>query len=271
MNVHIGYKVRKTPDIEKEVHQQVEKLRKRLQVFRPELVHLKGLIEENSPREGVVVSLNLRLPSGQMAAQRKAPSPASAVKAAFDDCSSKLPVTRTCCARRTSFRAGGRGKNSVPDDRCRLRTRSRPCMPPVVSGDDIRTYVNVESRPAGAFRRARALLPRNLRTDRKRYHQRPRKSWTKPSSALSATAARSPNVWRSSPGSTALPCAPSTRWPPAPTSITATCIWRNPRASATSAPATSRTAIPSARRGHSRRGRYRRPPRFHSRTNRILR
>ena len=35
MNVHIGYKVRKTPDIEKEVHQQVEKLRKRLQVFRP--------------------------------------------------------------------------------------------------------------------------------------------------------------------------------------------------------------------------------------------
>jgi len=62
MNVHIGYKVRKTPDIEKEINQQVEKLRKRLQAFRPELIHLKGLIEESSPREGVIVSLNLRLP-----------------------------------------------------------------------------------------------------------------------------------------------------------------------------------------------------------------
>jgi len=85
MNVHIGYKVRKTPDIEKEINQQVEKLRKRLQAFRPELIHLKGLIEESSPREGVIVSLNLRLPSGQMAAQKKASVPSAAVKAAFDD------------------------------------------------------------------------------------------------------------------------------------------------------------------------------------------
>ena len=41
MNVHISYKVRKTPDIEKDINHLVEKLRKRLQVFRPELVHLK--------------------------------------------------------------------------------------------------------------------------------------------------------------------------------------------------------------------------------------
>ena len=82
MNVHIGYKVRKTPDLEKEVHTQVEKLRKRLQVFRPELVHLKGMVEQNSPREGAVVSLNLRLPSGQMAVARKAPLATAAIKAA---------------------------------------------------------------------------------------------------------------------------------------------------------------------------------------------
>src|SRR2546422_10562608 len=85
MNVHISYKVHKTPDIEKEINHAIEKLRKRLQVFRPELVHLKGAVEQNSPREGTVVSLNLRLPSGQMAAQKSAPTPASAVKAAFDD------------------------------------------------------------------------------------------------------------------------------------------------------------------------------------------
>jgi hypothetical protein len=52
MNVHISYRSHKTPDIEKDVHHLIEKLRKRLQTFRPELVHLKGLIEQNSQREG---------------------------------------------------------------------------------------------------------------------------------------------------------------------------------------------------------------------------
>src|SRR6266571_2022962 len=85
MNVHISYKVQKTPDIEKEINHQIEKLRKRLQVFRPELVHLKGVVEQNSPREGNIVSLNLRLPSGQMAVQQSASTPAAAVKGAFDD------------------------------------------------------------------------------------------------------------------------------------------------------------------------------------------
>ena len=77
MNVHISYKVQKTPDIEKEINHQIEKLRKRLQVFRPELVHLKGVVEQNSPREGNIVSLNLRLPSGQMAVQQSASTPAA--------------------------------------------------------------------------------------------------------------------------------------------------------------------------------------------------
>src|SRR5204862_2183276 len=69
MNVHISYRVHRTPDVEKEINHLIEKLRKRLQVFRPELVHLKGNIEQNSPREGIIVSFNLRLPSGQMAVQ----------------------------------------------------------------------------------------------------------------------------------------------------------------------------------------------------------
>ena len=85
MNVHISYKLRKTPDLEKEIHNLVEKLRKRLQVFRPELLHLKGVVEQSSPREGAKVSLNLRLPSGQMAVQQTAPTPVAALKSAFDD------------------------------------------------------------------------------------------------------------------------------------------------------------------------------------------
>ena len=85
MNVHISYKLRKTPDIEQNISQFVEKLRKRLQVFRPELVHLKGTVQQNSPREGTTVSLNLRLPSGQIAAQESAMRPTAAIKSSFDE------------------------------------------------------------------------------------------------------------------------------------------------------------------------------------------
>src|SRR5580704_1084219 len=85
MNVHISYRLHKTPDIEKDINHLVEKLRKRLQVFRPELVHLKGVVEQSSAREGTIVSLNLRLPSGQMAVQQSAPTAVVAIKTAFDD------------------------------------------------------------------------------------------------------------------------------------------------------------------------------------------
>ena len=85
MNVHVSYRLARVPSIEQDVQHQIEKLQKRLQVFRPDLVHLRGVVEEVSPREGTSVSLNLRLPSGQMAAQTKAPTARSAVKAAFED------------------------------------------------------------------------------------------------------------------------------------------------------------------------------------------
>jgi len=84
MNVHFSYKISKTSDLEKQVRHQLEKLNRYLQVFRPELVHVKGFVEDSSAREGYVVSLNLRLPSGQMAAEGKSPVAATAVKATFD-------------------------------------------------------------------------------------------------------------------------------------------------------------------------------------------
>ena len=62
MNVHVSYKVHRTSDIEKEISHQIEKVRKHVQVFRPDLVHLKLVLEENSAREGMSVSINLRLP-----------------------------------------------------------------------------------------------------------------------------------------------------------------------------------------------------------------
>jgi len=143
MNVHIGYKVRKTPDIEKEVHTQVEKLRKRLQAFRPELVHLKGLIEENSPREGIVVSLNLRLPTGQMAVHAKAPSPASALKIAFDDLLQQITRHKDLLRSTHKFPRWRRGTETLPERQVPFEQTMAAVQAPVVSGDDIRTYVNV--------------------------------------------------------------------------------------------------------------------------------
>jgi DNA-directed RNA polymerase specialized sigma24 family protein/ribosome-associated translation inhibitor RaiA len=143
MNVHIGYKVRKTPDIEKELTHQVERLRRRLQVFRPELVHLKGMVEQNSPREGAVVSLNLRLPSGQMAAQKKAPAPSAALKAAFDDLLQQInrhkEILRSAHKWPRQRRvADARAKHETP-----FEDTIAAVQPPVVSSEDIRAYVNV--------------------------------------------------------------------------------------------------------------------------------
>src|ERR1700758_5049673 len=143
MNVHIGYKVRKTPDLEKEVHTQVEKLRKRLQVFRPELIHLKGSVEENSPREGTVVSLNLRLPSGQMAVQKSAPTAEAAVKTAFEDLLQQVNKHKELLRsshkwQRRRNEASQRHAPQMPFEQILAAV-----YPPTVSAEDIRSYVNV--------------------------------------------------------------------------------------------------------------------------------
>ncbi len=84
MNVHVSYKAGKTPEVEREFQQQIQKLGRRLHVFKPDLVHLHAYVEQNNSRNASS-SLNLRLPSGQMAAQRSADSALAAVKAAFAD------------------------------------------------------------------------------------------------------------------------------------------------------------------------------------------
>jgi DNA-directed RNA polymerase specialized sigma24 family protein len=142
MNVHISYKLHKTPDIEKEIQHQVDKLRKRLQVFRPELVHLKGLVEQNTSRQGTVVSLNLRLPSGQMAVQSTASGAASAVKSAFDDLLQQLVRHKAQLRSTHKWPRWRRGANTRPEPQVPFEKTLAAVQLPVVSSDDIRTYVN---------------------------------------------------------------------------------------------------------------------------------
>jgi RNA polymerase sigma factor (sigma-70 family) len=143
MNVHVSYRLHKTPAVEKDIQHQIEKLRKRLQIFRPELIHLKGVVEEISAREGTSVSLNLRLPSGQMAAQTKAPTAAAAVKSAFEDLLQQLNrhkdlLRSTHKWTRRQKDASARRNLSVP-----FEDTLAVVFPATVSAEDVRSYVNV--------------------------------------------------------------------------------------------------------------------------------
>jgi RNA polymerase sigma factor (sigma-70 family) len=89
MNVHVSYKAGKTPQVEHEFQHQIQKLRRRLQVFKPGLVHLHAFVEQEN-RHNASSSLNLRLPTGQMAAQRSGQNAQAAVKAAFADLLSQV-------------------------------------------------------------------------------------------------------------------------------------------------------------------------------------
>ena len=85
MNVHISYKVPKSPDLERQIKQSTEKLNRRLIVFRPDLVHLHAIVDEQTARAGFDVRLDLRLPSGDIASRGQAKQVDAAIKGAFED------------------------------------------------------------------------------------------------------------------------------------------------------------------------------------------
>src|ERR1700746_498140 len=150
MNVHISYKLQRTPDIDKEMQHWTTKIQKRLQVFRPELIHLKGLVEQNSAREGTTVSLNLRVPSGKMAVQESAPNATSALKAAYDDLLGQIGRHKDLLrnSHRWKRRRAVEGR-PVPEVPFEETIASLP--PPTATGEEIRSYVNANLRRLQLF------------------------------------------------------------------------------------------------------------------------
>lgn len=141
MNVHISYKLQRTPDIDKEIQHWTAKIQKRLQVFRPELVHLKGLLEQNTPREGTTVSLNLRLPSGQLAVQQSAPNPTSALKTAFDELLGQIRRHKELLRNSHKWRRRGAAEGRpAPEMPFEQMVASVP--PTTATAEEIRSYVN---------------------------------------------------------------------------------------------------------------------------------
>ena len=142
MNVQFSYKVSKTPDLEKIINQQVEKLARYLRVFRPELVHLKGGIEENSVRQGFAVSLNLRLPSGQMASQESSPTVSTAIKSAFDDITEQLKHHKELLRNHHKW-PRRRGPDRATVGTVPFEQTVAAVLPEKVSPSDIAGYVDV--------------------------------------------------------------------------------------------------------------------------------
>ncbi len=150
MNVHISYRLHHTPEIEEEIHHSIDKLRRRLQTFRPELVHLKGLIEQNSPRGETSVSLNLRLPSGQMAVSQSAPTVAAAVKTAFDDLLRQ--ISKHKARLRGAYKWHRRpAANSRVQARVPRQATVAALESPAIISEDIASYVNANVRRLDHF------------------------------------------------------------------------------------------------------------------------
>jgi len=141
MNVQISYKISKTPDLEKLINQQVEKLGRYLQVFRPDLVHLKGSVEEG-PRDGVLVVLNLRLPSGQMAGRENASNATAAVKAAFENVAEQLKKHKELLRNHHKW-PHRRGPERAPAGTVPFEQTLAVVRPEPVSASDISNYVDV--------------------------------------------------------------------------------------------------------------------------------
>jgi RNA polymerase sigma factor (sigma-70 family) len=141
MNVHFSYKIAKTTDLESLIQQQTEKLNRLLRVFRSDLVHLKGSIVENSPREGFAVSLNLRLPTGQMAAQGTGNTLIGAVKAGFAELSNQLKKHKELLRNQHNWpRRRGPGRAvvaTVPFEQTIAAVKPEP-----VSSGDISSYID---------------------------------------------------------------------------------------------------------------------------------
>jgi RNA polymerase sigma factor (sigma-70 family) len=143
MNVHVSYKGGKTPDVEKEINQQIEKLQKRLQVFKPELIHLHGNVDPNTAREGCHVSLNLRLPSGQMAASSTAPDLRAAVKGAFDDLLEQVLKHKDNLRSEWKWPRRQRGDRARPQPQVPFEETLAAVQPATITESDITSYINI--------------------------------------------------------------------------------------------------------------------------------
>ena len=177
MNVHVSYKAGKTPDVEREFQHQIQKLQRRLQVFKAELVQLNAIAEqENSHR--ATMSLNLRLPSGQMAVQRSGENALAAVKSAFADLLSQVTkhkdMLRGQWTRKSLRRSGRERLTTMPasellpakgngEKRVQIHRVATPPKPMPVAKTDEAAVADVELWLSANLRKLEEFIDQELR------------------------------------------------------------------------------------------------------------
>jgi RNA polymerase sigma factor (sigma-70 family) len=177
MNVHVSYKAGKTPDVEREFQHQIQKLQRRLQVFKPELVHLNAIVEQVSNHKANM-SLSLRLPSGQMAVQRSGENALAAVKSAFADLLSQVTKHKDVLRgqwTRKSLRRGGRERvvamplsesasaKSNGEKRAHIPRASAPAKHAVAAKTDEAAVADVELWLSANLRKLEEFIDQELR------------------------------------------------------------------------------------------------------------
>ncbi len=162
MNFHVSYKSGKTSEVEREFEIQIRKLERRLQVFKPDLVHLHAIVDKRNG-QGPSASLNLRLPSGQLAVQKTVEigeNVLAAVKAAFADLLLQLTrhkdLLRTQWSRRRRQEEQGAAMQAAaPSDRTTVsvppQTAGTAPETAVVGSRDLETWVNANMPALKAF------------------------------------------------------------------------------------------------------------------------
>lgn len=142
MNVHISYKVPKSPDLEKQINQNIEKLGRRLQVFRPDLVHLHAIVEEGPNRAGFDARLDLRLPSGDIASRSQAKQVDAAIRSAFDDLVEQVAKHKDRLRAQHKWAHRRRVGRTRQVPQVPFEETLAAVQPPAASEDDISSYVN---------------------------------------------------------------------------------------------------------------------------------
>ena len=157
MNVHVSYKVPKSSDLEQQINQNIEKLRKRLQVYKPDLIHLHAIVDERQAREGFNVRLDLRLPSGDIASGETADRAESAIKGAFEDLIEQVTKHKDRLRAQHQWPRQRRVGRTRPVAQVPFEQTMAAVNPETVSGADITRYLNAN------FSRLQRFVEREIR------------------------------------------------------------------------------------------------------------
>jgi ribosomal subunit interface protein len=105
MQVHFSYQnVPRTPQMDKVIQTQIQKLDKLLERFQPDLVHLHGMLESNGAHKNRVCSLNLALPTGQIHARQEGGDLLTDLQACFDHLVDQLKKHKQVLRREAEWR-----------------------------------------------------------------------------------------------------------------------------------------------------------------------